>query len=566
MRATQVFSYPSGFAGSAGAINVVPNYGGLSGSTIVLIKANSGHSAGGAWYTTKQPINNGFQTDFTFQIVGADATAGGAPITSGMTFIVQDDPRGDGISGDANGWGYAAYEEYAGNIPINNSIAVKFDIGGGYYVNSPTGYSNTTGLYLNGGFANASLPAQDLSPFGININSGDIMAVTLVYDGAILTMTMRDTVTNAQGRYSWPVDIPTFTGSNTAWVGFGAGNVSNTAVDLLSWDFYTGYNTRLAAPTFSVKPGKYTTAQSVSLSGPPGAKIYYTTNGLVPTSSSTPYTGAAISITSNTFLQAVAIEDGYTDSFVAQGNYNVQGNGQPTINFPSGFASAASLISIVGRASTSASSLRLTDGSNPPTQGETGAAWYAAPVSIANFTTSFQINLNAGNARGMAFVIQNQPPASAGNAVSGVTGGPFALSNGSMGMGFGGNGITNAGGNLTTAETLGLANSVAVIFAPINGSGSYTGLFTNGVVPTTAAAVDMSGSLNLQSGHSMNVQLTYDGTMLTVSVTDAVTAANFTKSFPVDIPTVVGAPTAFVGFTGGDYGGSAQQVNSWTGF
>jgi hypothetical protein len=63
----------------------------------------------------------------------------------------------------------------------------------------------------------------------------------------------------------------------------------------------------------------------------------------------------------------------------------------------------------------------------------------------------------------------------------------------------------------------------------------------------------------------MNVQLSYNGTTLSLSITDASTSAKFTTSWTVNIPTTVGSTTALVGFTGGTGGTtSIQDVLSWT--
>ena len=137
-----------------------------------------------------------------------------------------------------------------------------------------------------------------------------------------------DTVTAATTRQSWPVNIPAIVGANTAYVGF----TSNTPIDssvkntLNQWEWWQGYNTRLATPTFSVTPGQYTGTQAVSLSGPAGATVYYTTNGFPPTpggSGTTQYTGTPISVTVSRVIQTVAVQSGFTDSVVAQGLYSI---------------------------------------------------------------------------------------------------------------------------------------------------------------------------------------------------------------------------------------------------
>src|SRR5207244_1405140 len=77
-----------------------------------------------------------------------------------------------------------------------------------------------------------------------------------------------------------------------------------------------------------------------------------------------------------------------------------------------------------------------------------------------------------------------------------------------------------------------------------------TGMYTEGATPTVPA-VDMTNSgVSLRSGDVMNVQLSYDGTTLTLTITDANTLKSFTTSWTVNIPTTVGGNTALVGFTG----------------
>ena len=71
--------------------------------------------------------------------------------------------------------------------------------------------------------------------------------------------------------------------------------------------------------------------------------------------------------------------------------------------------------------------------------------------------------------------------------------------------------------------------------------------------------------MNLHSGHVLHAHLTYDGTTLTLTLTDTVTNATFTAAQAINIPATVGANTAFVGFTGGTGGAvTTQNVLSWT--
>ena len=63
----------------------------------------------------------------------------------------------------------------------------------------------------------------------------------------------------------------------------------------------------------------------------------------------------------------------------------------------------------------------------------------------------------------------------------------------------------------------------------------------------------------------MAVQLVYNGTTLTMTITDTVTLATYTTSWPINIPSTVGSNTAYVGFTGGTGGQtSSQKILTWT--
>jgi len=78
-----------------------------------------------------------------------------------------------------------------------------------------------------------------------------------------------------------------------------------------------------AAPTFAPVAGTYGEAQLVTLSSTtPKATIYYTTNGVTPTTSSTVYTGP-VAVTSTETLTAIAVASGYTNSPSAVAAYTL---------------------------------------------------------------------------------------------------------------------------------------------------------------------------------------------------------------------------------------------------
>jgi hypothetical protein len=123
-----------------------------------------------------------------------------------------------------------------------------------------------------------------------------------------------------------------------------------------------------------------------------------------------------------------------------------------------------------------------------------------------------------------------------------------------------------AGGGLGYA---GLTDSVAIKFDLVDNAGegvNSVGLYTGGADPT-AGAVRLDGTpINLQSGDPFRADLAYDGTVLTLTLTD-MTAPDqpWTHQFPVNVPAAVGSPTGYVGFTAGTGALLAEQsIDSWT--
>jgi len=216
----------------------------------------------------------------------------------------------------------------------------------------------------------------------------------------------------------------------------------------------------------------------------------------------------------------------------------------PLINFSGGFASAASMLTNNGSAALNGSNLELTN--NGAT--EAGSSFYTSPVDITEFNTQFTFQLSAGanTADGFTFTIQ------------GV--GPNALGMNGGGLGYGAN---------QTGGTGGINQSVAVKFDLYsnNGEGTdSTGLYTDGAPPTNVGSIDLTSTgIDLHSGDVFQVNMSYDGTTLMVTIKDTQTGQSAMQSYPIDIPSVVGNNTAYVGFTGGTGGQtSTQNILTWT--
>jgi hypothetical protein len=504
---------PNGFPSAAGFTLV----GGatVTGGALQLTDGNT-FEARAVWNST--PVNiQSFTTDFTFQITPASPNA-----SDGMTFTIQN-MGPNAVGGIGGALGYQS---------ITPSVAVKFDL----FNNNGEGV-NSTGFYTNG--AAPTIPFLDLTPSGVNLHSGDILHAHLTYDGTTLTLTLTDTVTNATFTASQVIDIPTTVKSNTALVGFtGATGGTVSTQNVLSWTYTPGATTSpiTATPTFTPAAGTYTGTQSVTITdATAGATIYFTTNGTTPTTASAVYTGP-ISVSASETLKAIALASGDTLSAVASAAYTINAPvTPPVVNNPNGFTSPTGF-TLVGGPTLAGGALQLTDGGNF----EAHAVWFSTPVNVQRFTTDFmfQVTPASPNASdGMTFTIQN------------------------MGL----NAVGGMGGALGYQS---ITPSVAVKFDLFNNNGegvNSTGFYTNGAAPTTPFLDLTPSGVNLHSGDILHAHLTYDGTVLTLTLTDTVTNATFTASWVIDIPTTVKSNTALVGFTAGTGGTvSTQDVLNWT--
>ncbi len=548
--------FPVGFAATQG-IMILNGSTALNDSRLQLTNGQTGE-AGSAWYY--QPVNiQAFTSEFRFQLSN--------PAGEGITFAIQGNGN-TALGASASGLGYQG---------IANSIAIKFDLD-----NAAGEGTDSIGLYTNG--ASPTVPAIDLSTTGIDLHSDDTMDVTVAYNGSILSITITDIVTGAAYSTSWPVNIPSIVGGNTAYVGFTGGTGDLASSQKIETWVYTTVSSALpvtTSPIFSPPGGAYATSQSVSMaSGSAGATIYYTTNGTTPTTSSTIYSApitisasgtleaiavasgyapsavgtavysiapnlpapvlspsagtyttpqtvtitdaapgatiyytidgttptssssiysAPISVTASETVLALAVETGYSNSPVTGGTYTIAAlSGVTYINYPSnGFTSDS--LSLNNGPQVTGGVLQITDGG----VGEDRSAWFASEVPVQSFVTNFTFQQSNASADGMTFAIQGENI--------------WSLGDPGGGLGY-----------------QGISNSVAVKFDLYDNAGEgidSTGLYSGGAIPT-APFVDLSSTgINLHSGDIMNAQLVYDGTNLTMTLTDTVTHASVTEVY-----------------------------------
>jgi hypothetical protein len=610
----------SNFSNGFGAAGSVMTFNGSTALADTRLQLTNGglNETSSAWYVNQVNVQS-FTNDFTFQIANAGA--------DGLTFAIQNNGLSAlGYIGGGLGYGSATP---GGPQGIPNSIAVKFDFynnagegsnSTGLYTNgaSPTipavdmsgaginlasgdtfsvhmTYDGTTlTMTITDGVTNATFttswtiniaqtigsntawvgftggsggqsssqkietwtytPGQPgptlaatpaFSPAAGTYPSTQTVTISDATAGAAIFYTLDGTTPNTAAggstlAYTGPISVATSTTVKAIATasGFSPSSVGSAAYSI---------QTQASAPTFSPAAGTYATAQNVTLSSTTaGASIYYTLDGTTPNTTaggSTVLYSVAIPVSATTTIKALATASGFATSTVSSATFTISSS-SPTINFSSGFAGGGMIFN--GSTALNGTRLRLTNGGTS----QTASAWFNTPVSVSSFTNDFSFQVSPGTsptADGFAFVMQANNTTAIGPAGGG--------------LGYG----SDTAGVLAANAILKSAAIKFDLYANSGETADCTGLYTNGASPTTPY-VDLTGTpIDLHSGHIFNVHITYDGTTLTMTITDSVTAGTFTQSWPINLAATIGSSTAYFGFTGGTGGLTAiQEIITWT--
>jgi hypothetical protein len=225
--------------------------------------------------------------------------------------------------------------------------------------------------------------------------------------GATIYYTVNGTApTTSSATYTGPIAVPAKEIIQAIAVAAGFSNSAPVSAA------YAITNPVVATPVFSVQTGTYTSAQSVTLSdATSGSVIYYTTNGSVPTTSSTQYTGA-INVAASENIQAIAVATGYTNSAVASATYSIIKLvvATPVFSEPAGTYTSVQPIGL-SDATSGATIYYTTDGSAPTT----GSTIYTGSIRVDVSETIRAIAVAAGetnSATASAAYTINMPVAS----------------------------------------------------------------------------------------------------------------------------------------------------------
>jgi hypothetical protein len=500
--AQSMFSCPSGFSSSGSCgVSLIGAGGqpfalvgttngtspGFNGSQINLVPSGATHVALSLNYQTKVNVQ-GFTSTFTF-----------VPNGQNVAFVIQNSDNNPSFNGAAFSAGAgceAGFYQAFNQSPPNNVFALELDSWS--YLGSVQSFTYSSAQIYQSGQSpcnpNDSGPDYVLidkistSPVALDspansqgTSTGDTYSATVTYDGSNLTLNMYDVTAGGACPGSkcftntWNnVNIPSWVGGNTAWVGFtaGTGETSTYPLYIDSFNFTEGSTTQAAAaPTFSLAAGTYSGSQSVSISdATSGATIYYTTNGTTPTTSSTQYTGP-ITVNSTETLQAIAVATGDTNSAVASAAYTITSLpsvATPTFSPVAGTYSYAQTVTI-SDATSGATIYYTTDGTTP----STSSTQYTGPITVGSTETLHAIAVAPGAA--------NSGVASAAYTIN------LSLPTASMPT------FSPVGGTYTSAQsvTISDATSGATIY--------YT---TNGTTPSTSST-QYTGPISVNSTETL---------------------------------------------------------------
>ena len=291
-----------------------------------------------------------------------------------------------------------------------------------------------------------------------------------------------------------------------------------------------------AAPTFSLPAGTYSSVQTVTISDPtPGAVIYYTSDGSVPTTSSSAYSGP-ITVSASQTVQAIATASGYSPSAVASATFTINlPAATPQITPAGGTFTAAQMVTISD--STPGAAIYYTTNGTAPT---TGSTLYSGPITVSTSQTIQAIAIASGYSQSgvvMAEYIITPPPANPTPTVNSLspayaTAGSGALTLTVGGSGFAADSVAYWGTvALTTQFVSGTQLSVQVPAADLATAGVYN---ITVQTPSLGGGTSNRFQFEVDSAAAGTTPPTFTATTVTV-------AAGSTASYPVTIPSSVTA-------------------------
>jgi hypothetical protein len=385
--------------------------------------------------------------------------------------------------------------------------------------------------------------------------------VTLTYDnGTNLSVTMTDPVAETSFSTNEAINIPTAVGeTNTAYVGFTGGATGGW----ISYQIITNFTfvslipglPEIAGLPIQVVATEGSTVQIAAMVAgygdlPMSYQWQFTTNVVSWTSlangatvrgaQSNVLTIASAQASSAGFYQLIVSNaNGAVTSSVAQVQVTPVTIASNPLTFDNGEDWSASGGGPYTTVEFTNGVLTLTDAGGSD---EARGFWFEDPVYIGAFKASFTYqDVAGGSGNGATFCLQN-------NTDPGYGGFTQALG---WNSGLGVAGIEPSW-ELEWSALPAWTGAVGYCFST-NGNCPGVNDWPTGGGPATYLP---TGTVNLSSGDPINMTLFYNGTTLSMTMTDTVESTSFGTNEVINIPTAVGGnSTAYVGFTGGSTGG-----------
>ncbi len=260
-----------------------------------------------------------------------------------------------------------------------------------------------------------------------------------------------------------------------------------------------------ATPTFSLAPGTYNAAQTLSIAdATAGATIYYTTDNTTPTTSSAVYTGPiALGPDTSMHVGAIAKAPGDAVSAVLKGYYDIITPTAAPVAYPPGgsYTGYPAPSVTLTESAPNATIYYTTDGSYPTKSSPT----YTAPIAV---TTGMEINAYA-TAPGYSTGAESQSTYTLTAPAPVIT--------------------PASGSNNASTATVTISSTIPGTSSPIPGAVIYYS--TNGTIPTTASSV-YSGPFTETPSTTTNYVVQAIATVPGFSQ-----SPNAVSSFTVDAPT-----------------------------
>jgi YD repeat-containing protein len=446
--------------------------------------------------------------------------------------------------------------QYTGAISVSTSETVKA-------IAELSGYTNSTVASVA---YTITVSTPTFNPTAGTYTSAQSVTISDTMSGVTIYYTTNgSTPTSSSTQYTGAISVST---SETIKA---IAELSGATNSLVASAAYT-INLTTATPTFSPGAGTYTSPQSVAISDTTsGAKIYYTTNGSTPTTSSTRYTaGNPITVSSTETVKAIATATGYAQSAVGSALYTINLTvANPTFSPPAGSYSDALPVSI--NDSTSGATIYYTTNGTTPT---TSSTVYTGAITVSSTETVKALGTESGYAQSsVGSATYTLPSAASTTTTLSVTSGGSPVSSVALGSVVTLAATVTSGGTGLSSGAVDFCNATATYCTDINlvGTAQLTSAGTAKISLIPGAGSHsykavLVGSLSYFTSSSSSVALTVTGLSSTTTTITSWAGDELPLTATVSgLSDLSVAPTGTVSFIDTSNGNAVLGTGSLTG-